>query len=162
VPLILRYVLRTPREETIVGEIDQFVRRQQHDDSWRPMAAARAYMEQQPGSDLYAEIFFRRHIKFQYPPTSLLLVDHLSRRALDRGLADRAFERLVVSDRASPCATVTAATGLSVGPDGDAGRRGGSGADVLSAAQGLHAGADPGVGGRADSGGHLGLVRRAP
>src|SRR5262249_1439274 len=83
VPLILRYVLRTPREETIVGEIDQFVRRQQHDDSWRPMAAARAYMEQQPGSDLYAEIFFRRHIKFQYPPTSLLLVDHLSRRALN-------------------------------------------------------------------------------
>src|SRR5262249_46004410 len=83
VPLVLRYILGTPREETIVGHVDQFVRREQREDSWRPMAAARAYLEQRPGSDLYEEIFFRRHIKFQYPPTSLLLVDHLSRNALN-------------------------------------------------------------------------------
>lgn len=83
VPLVLRYVLETPREQTIVGQFDQFVRREQREDSWRPMGAARAYVEQQPGSDLYEEIFFRRKIKFQYPPTSLLFIDHLSRGALN-------------------------------------------------------------------------------
>jgi alpha-1,2-mannosyltransferase len=83
VPLALRYLLGVPREDTLVGQVDRLRRAEQREDSWRPMAAARAYVDRQPGRDLYEEIFFRRKIKFQYPPTSLLLVDRLSRAALN-------------------------------------------------------------------------------
>src|SRR4051794_31924256 len=54
-PLLLRYALHTPREETIVGQLDLLGRREQRDDSWRPMRAARTFAAQHPGSDLYEE-----------------------------------------------------------------------------------------------------------
>ena len=43
------------------------------------MEAARTYAREHPGSDLYEEIFFRRRVKFQYAPTALLYIGHLSR-----------------------------------------------------------------------------------
>lgn len=42
------------------------------DDSWRPMLAALDWVRTGPDGSLYQEIFFKRNIKFQYPPTSLL------------------------------------------------------------------------------------------
>ena len=83
IPLTLRAVFRTPRAETIVGPLEFFYRRTQSADSWRPMEAARAYAAESPGRDLYEEIFFRRKVKFQYAPTSLLYIGHLSRSALN-------------------------------------------------------------------------------
>jgi alpha-1,2-mannosyltransferase len=83
VPLVLRYALAIPREETIVGQVDLLRRREQRDDSWRPMQAARTYIAAHPGGDVYEAIFFSGHVKFQYPPTSLLAIDGLSRRALN-------------------------------------------------------------------------------
>src|SRR5690349_12622953 len=41
-------------------------------DSWVPMGAAYAQVTSQNPDSLY-EVFFRNHIKFQYPPSSLLL-----------------------------------------------------------------------------------------
>ena len=84
IPLILRVAFGTARAETIVGQVERVVRRSQAADSWRPMMAAQAYADANPGGDIYEEIFFRRRIKFQYAPTSLLSVDHLSRGALNR------------------------------------------------------------------------------
>jgi alpha-1,2-mannosyltransferase len=43
-------------------------------DSWRPMLKAYQSKLQNPQSDLYA-VFFVDHIKFQYPPPSLLMFD---------------------------------------------------------------------------------------
>ena len=48
------------------------------------MEAARTYAREHPKSDLYEEIFFRRRVKFQYAPTALLYIGHLSRAALNR------------------------------------------------------------------------------
>jgi hypothetical protein len=72
IPVMLHDVLRTPRDQTIVGQVEEFASRSQMDDSWRPMRAATAYSASAPGRDIYEEIFFRRRIKFQYPPTALL------------------------------------------------------------------------------------------
>jgi len=83
IPLALRAAFRTARDETIVGQFERFARRTQTDDSWRPMEAARSYARTHPGGDIYEEIFFRRKVKFQYPPSSLLFVAGLSRQALN-------------------------------------------------------------------------------
>ena len=83
IPLALR-MFGTPLRDTVVGQVARFLRRSQAADSWRPMEAARSYALQNPGSDLYEEVFFRRRVKFQYSPTALLYIGHLSRAALNR------------------------------------------------------------------------------
>ena len=83
IPLILHRVAGTPRVETIVGEAERFARRSQMDDSWRPMKAARTYATAEPAGDIYEEIFFRRKLKFQYAPSSLLFIGTLSDRTLN-------------------------------------------------------------------------------
>jgi alpha-1,2-mannosyltransferase len=42
------------------------------DDSWMPMRAALDYVSKAGPNSLYQQIFFAQHLKFQYPPTSLL------------------------------------------------------------------------------------------
>jgi alpha-1,2-mannosyltransferase len=83
IPLMLRLGFGTPRPDTIVGHVERLVHRQQAADSWRPMAAAQAFADANPGRDIYEEIFFRRKVKFQYAPTSLLYVRHLPRATLN-------------------------------------------------------------------------------
>lgn len=84
IPLMLHYVLRTTRDQTIVGQAEEFARRSQMDDSWRPMKAATAYSSSAPGCDIYEEIFFRRHIKFQYAPAALLFTRNFTAQTLNR------------------------------------------------------------------------------
>lgn len=51
-------------------------------DSWTPMIAAYQHKIQDPASDLYA-VFFVDRVKFQYPPSSLLIFDLVPRSMLD-------------------------------------------------------------------------------
>src|SRR5215471_19457072 len=44
------------------------------DDSWGIMSEALDYAQTPHATPLYSEIFFNRHVKFQYPPTALLAV----------------------------------------------------------------------------------------
>ena len=83
IPSGLHYVLGTPKEETVVFHSEQFVKRSQREDSWKPLDAARAFVDARPGDRLYQEVFFARRIKFQYPPSSLLFLDHASRATLN-------------------------------------------------------------------------------
>ncbi|UCG60666.1 MAG: DUF2029 domain-containing protein [Candidatus Zixiibacteriota bacterium] len=46
-------------------------------DSWRPMARALTHVKSAPEIPLYSQVFFDEHVKFQYPPSSLLIVDLL-------------------------------------------------------------------------------------
>lgn len=41
-------------------------------DSWDPMIAALDWLHERPGENVYDGVFFKQHIKFQYPVTSLL------------------------------------------------------------------------------------------
>ena len=50
-------------------------------DSWVPMAAAIRQLREHPDTPVYSEVFFKKEIKFQYPPTALLFVDFPQRIA---------------------------------------------------------------------------------
>src|SRR5687768_18027652 len=51
-------------------------------DSWKPMARAQRAFEEQPDTSLY-RVFFDDHIKFQYPPSALLVLDLFPSRWFD-------------------------------------------------------------------------------
>jgi hypothetical protein len=56
-----------------------FARGNSYGDSWDAMLAALNWFAQHPGGRIYEQLFFADHIKFQYPPSSLLLFEGLSR-----------------------------------------------------------------------------------
>jgi len=49
---------------------------QVHEDSWAPMLSAYQQKARDPSGDMY-RLFFRERVKFQYPPSSLLVLDLL-------------------------------------------------------------------------------------
>ena len=51
-------------------------------DSWKPMARAQRAFEEQPDASLY-RVFFEDHIKFQYPPSALFVLDLFPSRWFD-------------------------------------------------------------------------------
>lgn len=59
-------------------------------DSWYPMLDARRLLSDQPGVNLYQELFFDRGTKFQYAPTSLLFTEPVHRLALSAQRPDPA------------------------------------------------------------------------
>lgn len=63
-------------EGTQLGAIGKFltISRSVNEDSWGVMIRAVDYMASEPHTLLYDKIFFEDHVKFQYPPSSLLLI----------------------------------------------------------------------------------------
>jgi hypothetical protein len=76
VHLVLRYGFKISSGETVLGETRRILKlhRPYDVDSWRTMTAAAEFAQDHPGQPLYGEVFFNRKIKFQYPPSSLLVV----------------------------------------------------------------------------------------
>lgn len=48
-------------------------------DSWQPVVAAIDFLSVYPDSPVYTALFLDNHVRFQYPPTSLLLIEPLYR-----------------------------------------------------------------------------------
>ena len=69
--------------ETVWTHEGRFIRSAQGADSWKAMEAARAYARDH-SQGLYEQVFFADAVKFQYPPTALLLIGDLERPALNR------------------------------------------------------------------------------
>jgi len=69
--------------ETVWMHEGRFLRGVQGADSWKPMETARAYARSH-STGLYEQVFFADAVKFQYPPTALLLYGALERPALNR------------------------------------------------------------------------------
>src|ERR1700722_9503844 len=60
----------------LVASFQLFIKsRSAGEDSWFPMSQALDLLHQSPGARVYQTLFFSGHIKFQYPPTGLLLLD---------------------------------------------------------------------------------------
>ena len=76
------HVLSSTGTETVWFHVGQFLRTVQGADSWRAMESARDYAGSH-ADGIYDEIFFTRGVKFQYPPTALLLFGQLQRPALN-------------------------------------------------------------------------------
>jgi hypothetical protein len=69
--------------DTVWTDEGRFLRSVQGADSWKAMEAARAYAREH-SEGLYEHVFFADAVKFQYPPTALLLIGVLDRPALNR------------------------------------------------------------------------------
>ena len=69
--------------ETVWMHDGRFLRGVQGADSWKPMETARAYTRSH-ASGLYEQVFFADAVKFQYPPTALLVFGALERPTLNR------------------------------------------------------------------------------
>jgi hypothetical protein len=78
----LHYALGVPRAETLAHHVDVLLTGTPGGDSWKPMATASRFAAEQPGASIYGEVFFRRGMKFQYPPSALLFTARLERPAL--------------------------------------------------------------------------------
>jgi hypothetical protein len=63
-----------PYKETVLDHTWDVLRWRGCDDSWGVMSASLKYVREHPGKPLYSDIFFERHLKFQYPPSSLFAV----------------------------------------------------------------------------------------
>jgi alpha-1,2-mannosyltransferase len=72
VPVAMSLLFGTPLRQTLVNTGKVLRLEQPLDDSWGPMDRALDCALRQQGELLYQTVFFRKHIKFQYPPTALL------------------------------------------------------------------------------------------
>ena len=70
--------VRSKRPTSLHFSLD-YLRRAAGSDSWTPMRRALAYLHEPHAAPLYSEVFFRQGVKFQYAPTSLLLLEPLRR-----------------------------------------------------------------------------------
>jgi alpha-1,2-mannosyltransferase len=61
-------------KETVLNHTWDVLHARGGDDSWGIISAALDYAQKPHATPLYTEIFFNRHIKFQYPPTALFAV----------------------------------------------------------------------------------------
>jgi alpha-1,2-mannosyltransferase len=79
--LALNVMLSLFSERTVLDFSRFFLNSPVHagEDSWRQIANALDYLEAPHDRPLYAEVFFARKNKFQYPPTSLVLFEPLRR-----------------------------------------------------------------------------------
>jgi len=60
---------------TVFSHIHNLLTLDTYGDSWEPMHEALRHRRQHPGRPLYQAVFFENKIKFQYPPSSLLIVE---------------------------------------------------------------------------------------
>src|SRR5205814_10504489 len=68
--------------ETALAHVGLFLKGRQGADSWKPIELARNYVDVNR-TGVYDELFFREGVKFQYPPTALVLVGRAMRPALN-------------------------------------------------------------------------------
>lgn len=87
--LILNLLLSLFSERTVLDYTRFYIRTPVHDgqDSWKQIANALDYLAAPHDRPLYAEVFFAQRNKFQYPPTSLLLLEPLRRLPYPRLVA---------------------------------------------------------------------------
>jgi alpha-1,2-mannosyltransferase len=75
IDLIVNLVAGSIKNSTLTYAWDLFFNLGQGDDSWLPMLKASEHLRDHPGVPVYQAIFFDQKIKFQYPLSSLLLID---------------------------------------------------------------------------------------
>ncbi|NJM34648.1 MAG: hypothetical protein HC850_07990 [Rhodomicrobium sp.] len=62
-------------DDTVFSQSADVLAAKSGDDSWGPMAAALAYLEEPGEKPLYSAVFFDQGIKFQYPPSALFALE---------------------------------------------------------------------------------------
>lgn len=75
-------------KETVLRHSWDVLRGRSGDDSWDPSAAALAHIRAGAAAPLYAEVFFKRGIRYQYPPSALFALAAMQWIAPTRALVD--------------------------------------------------------------------------
>jgi len=86
----------TPQHKTVLNYTVGALAGHAKDDSWGQMTTALEEFRLHPDRPLYADVFFHRHIRFPYPPTSLFVTRQCGRREWPsaRGVTSRRAEWL--------------------------------------------------------------------
>ncbi|EKQ71014.1 Protein of unknown function (DUF2029) [Leptolyngbyaceae cyanobacterium JSC-12] len=71
-------------KSTPISELRGLITQRSYNDSWLPMSAAYEFVQSTADGSLYSEIFFNQGIKFQYPPSSLLVLHLLESEPLSQ------------------------------------------------------------------------------
>lgn len=75
-------------KETVLTHGRDVLRAQSGDDSWDPLAHALAHVRSGATTPIYAEVFFKRGIRYQYPPSALFALAAMQWVAPERVLTD--------------------------------------------------------------------------
>jgi hypothetical protein len=75
--IVINLALEKVNQQNSLRYLKKYLVQTALDDSWKPMRDAMQLVETAPSQLLYSEIWFNQNIKFQYPPTSLLLLEPL-------------------------------------------------------------------------------------
>jgi alpha-1,2-mannosyltransferase len=75
--IIINLALEAAHQQNALSYLKKYLAQTALDDSWMPIREAMQFTETYPTKLLYSEIWFNRNIKFQYPPTSMLLIEPL-------------------------------------------------------------------------------------
>ena len=98
---------KPPNKGVAIRETYHLLRGPIDNDSWKPMRAALKFLEHPDSAlPLYKTLFFDRHIKFQYPPSSLLplkLVEWVSPQAFESNLTFNAISYIAFFGSAFLC-----------------------------------------------------------
>jgi len=79
--LIIALLQHLSGQETAFKSVHDWLTGTAHNDSWRPMRQTFRWFSETHGL-IYQEIFFNQHVKFQYPPSSLLMFSVLGRTGI--------------------------------------------------------------------------------
>lgn len=77
-----------PYQETVLKHGWDVLRGRSGDDSWDPSSAALAHIRSGAATPLYAEVFFKKGIRYQYPPSALFALAAMQWAAPGRVLID--------------------------------------------------------------------------
>lgn len=75
-------------KETVLRHTWDTLRGRSGDDSWDPSGAALAHVRSGATTPIYAEVFFKKGIRYQYPPSALFALAAMQWIASDRVLLD--------------------------------------------------------------------------
>ena len=75
--LALPHLPLQPQQVTTLAYTEAFVERVAHGDSWKAMRTALFYSDEERAKPLYSAVYFDNNVRFQYPPSSLLVLSAL-------------------------------------------------------------------------------------
>lgn len=77
-----------PQITTTLGYTDAFLKRGAHSDSWKPMRTALFFVDEPRQKPLYTVVYFDNNVRFQYPPSSLLVLEALRLLPIEAPIGD--------------------------------------------------------------------------
>ncbi|MCH7867944.1 MAG: DUF2029 domain-containing protein [Myxococcales bacterium] len=83
-----------PQQVTTLDYTKAFIEQGAHADSWKAMRTALFYTDEPRNKPLYSALYFDNNVRFQYPPSSLLILKALRGTGLADPIGDQRLNRI--------------------------------------------------------------------